>query len=69
MTAARRALELVRREALLAELDAIDGLSWGVSEKRLSVVKARESVEEALDRLAIDEARRRRAAGHGGFAR
>ena len=69
VTAARRALELARREALLAELDAIDGLSWGVSEKRLSVVKARESVEEALDRLAIDEARRRRAAGHGGFAR
>lgn len=69
VTAARRALELTRREALLAELDVIDGLSWGVSEKRLSVVKARESVEEALDRLAIDEARRRRAAGHGGFAR
>lgn len=69
VTATRRALELARREALLAELDAIDGLSWGVSEKRLSVVKARESVEEALDRLAIDEARRRRAAGHGGFAR
>lgn len=69
VTAARRALELARREALLAELDVIDGLSWGVSEKRLSVVKARESVEEALDRLAIDEARRRRAAGRGGFAR
>lgn len=69
VTAARRALELARREELLAELDAIDGLSWGVSEKRLSVVKARESVEEALDRLAIDEARRRRSAGHGGFAR
>lgn len=69
VTAARRALELARREALLAELDVIDGLSWGVSEKRLSVMKARESVEEALDRLAIDEARRRRAAGHGGFAR
>jgi len=69
VTATRRALELARREALLAELDAIDGLSWGVSEKRLSVVKARESVEEALDRLAIDEARRRRAAGRGGFAR
>ena len=68
VTAARRALELARREALLAELDVIDGLSWGVSEKRLSVVKAREGVEEALDRLAIDEARRR-AAGHGGFAR
>lgn len=68
VTAARRALELARREALLAELDVIDGLSWGVSEKRLSVVKAGESVEEALDRLAIDEARRR-AAGHGGFAR
>ena len=45
-----------------------DGLSWGVSETRLSVVKAGESVEEALDRLAIDEARRR-AAGHGGFTR
>lgn len=69
VTAARRALELARREALLAELDVIDGLSWGVSETRLSVVKARESVEEALDRLAIDEARRRRAAGHDGFAR
>lgn len=67
VTAARRALELARREALLAELDVIDGLSWGVSEKRLSVAKAREGVEEALDRLAIDEARR--AAGRGGFAR
>ena len=32
VTAARRALELARREALLAELDVIDGLSWGEGE-------------------------------------
>ena len=44
----RARLELARRELLLAELDGIDGLSWGVSDKGPLVVNAMERVEEAL---------------------
>lgn len=51
----RRSLELARREALLSELDAIDGLSWGVSERAPRVIKAQEDVEEAKERLAWAE--------------
>lgn len=46
----RAALELARREALLAELDVVDGLSWGVSEDASLVRKAKADVDEALDR-------------------
>lgn len=55
----RQSLELARREALLAELDVIDGVHWGVSELDPAVIKARESVEEAHDLLAWAERRRR----------
>lgn len=51
----RRSLELARREALLSELDTIDGLSWGVSERAPRVIKAQEDVEEAKERLAWAE--------------
>lgn len=44
----RARLELARRELLLAELDGIDGSSWGVSDKGPLVVNAMERVEEAL---------------------
>ena len=55
----RQSLELARREALLAELDAIDGVHWGVSELNPAAIKARESVEEARDLLAWTEKRGR----------
>lgn len=55
----RQSLELARREALLAELDAIDGVHWGVSELDPAAIKARESVEEARDLLAWAEKRGR----------
>lgn len=55
----RQSLELARREALLAELDVINGVHWGVSELDPAVIKARESVEETRDLLAWAERRRR----------
>lgn len=58
-TKERQSLELARREALLAELDAIDGVHWGVSELDPAAIKARESVEEARDLLAWTEKRGR----------
>ncbi len=48
---ARAALELSRREALLAELDAADGVSWGTSDGGTEVLRARELVDEAKSRL------------------
>ena len=48
---ARAALELARREALLAELDAADGVSWGTSDGGTEVLRARELVDEAKSRL------------------
>lgn len=50
-TKARKALELARREALLAELNAVDGMSWGTSSSGAEVLRARELVEEAKSRL------------------
>lgn len=44
---ARGRLELARREALLAELEGIDGLSWGVSDSRPEVLWAKEAVGRA----------------------
>lgn len=49
-SARRAAVELARREALLAELNAIDGLRWGVSASRPDVIRAREAIEEARER-------------------
>lgn len=57
----RRSLELARREALLSELDTIDGLSWGVSERAPRVIKAQEDVEEAKERLAWAECHLKRS--------
>lgn len=48
---AREALELARREALLAELDAVDGMSWGTSGAGAEALRARELVDEARSRL------------------
>lgn len=44
---ARDALELARREALLAELDAVDGMSWGTSGAGAEAKRALELVDEA----------------------
>ena len=55
----RQSLELTRREALLAELDVIDGVHWGVSKLDPAAIKARESVEEARDLLSWVERRER----------
>lgn len=55
----RQSLELARREALLTELDVIDGVHWGVSELDPAAIKARESVEEARDLLSWVERRGR----------
>ena len=49
-TARRAAVELARREALLAELNVIDGMTWGTSTSRPSVVRALEAIEEARER-------------------
>ena len=46
----RAAVELARREALLAELNAIDGLRWGASASHPTVIRAREAIEEARER-------------------
>ena len=43
----RAALELARRRALLAELNAIDGTRWGASRKGRTVQAALEEVERA----------------------
>ncbi len=48
---AREALELARREALLAELDAVDAMSWGTSDSGPEALRARELVDEARSRL------------------
>ena len=50
-SSARASFELARREALLSELNVIDGLSWGTSENAPEVVNARARIEEARDRL------------------
>lgn len=47
----RETLELARREALLAELDAVDGVSWGTSGAGPEALRARELVDEARSRL------------------
>lgn len=49
-SARRAAVELARREALLAELNAIDGLRWGASASHPTVIRAREAIEEARER-------------------
>lgn len=49
-SARRAAIELARREALLAELNVIDGLRWGVSASHPAVIRAREAIEEARER-------------------
>lgn len=49
-SARRAAVELARREALLAELNAIDGMTWGTSTSRPSVVRALEAIDEARER-------------------
>lgn len=49
-SARRAAVELARREALLAELNVIDGLRWGVSASHPAVIRAREAIEEARER-------------------
>ena len=49
-SARRAAVELARREALLAELNAIDGLRWGASASHPAVIRAREAIEEARER-------------------
>ena len=49
-SARRAAVELARREALLAELNAIDGLRWGASASPPTVIRAREAIEEARER-------------------
>lgn len=49
-SARRAAVELARREALLAELDVIDGLSWGSSKTRPAVIRAHEAIDEARER-------------------
>lgn len=61
---ARREVERARREALLAELNAIDGLSWGASESDPYVLKAKDDVEYALaqERAIRKRNRERRAA-------
>lgn len=48
---ARAILELARREALLSELNAIDGSSWGTSNMEPEVVAALVKVDEARSRL------------------
>ena len=48
VTPERALLERRRREALLAELNVIDGLSWGTSCNNPSVVFAKRRVESAL---------------------
>ena len=47
----RATLELARRELLLAELNAVDGMSWGTSDSSPEALLARERVDEALSRL------------------
>lgn len=49
-SARRAAVELARREALLAELNVIDGMTWGTSTSRPSVVRALEAIDEARER-------------------
>lgn len=49
-SARRAAVELARREALLAELNAIDGLRWGASASHPTVIRAREAIKEARER-------------------
>ena len=49
-SARRAAVELARREALLAELNAIDGLRWGASASHPTVIRTREAIEEARER-------------------
>ena len=49
-SARRAAVELACREALLAELNAIDGMRWGASASHPTVIRAREAIEEARER-------------------
>lgn len=55
----RASLELARREALLCELDAVDGMNWGTSRDAPAVRKALEDVEYAKARLRAPEGRSR----------
>ncbi|WP_321973504.1 hypothetical protein [Paratractidigestivibacter sp.] len=56
-THARAAVELTRRRALLAELNAIDGTRWGASQKGRTVQSALEEVERAEWELKQAEGR------------
>ncbi|WP_322290276.1 hypothetical protein [Paratractidigestivibacter sp.] len=56
-THARAAVELARRRALLAELNAIDGTRWGASQKGRTVQSALEEVERAEWELKQAEGR------------
>lgn len=47
----RFSLELARREALLSELNEVDGVHWGTSDKAPAVLAAKCRVDEALDAL------------------
>ncbi len=51
-TSTRRAtLELARREALLAELNTVDEMSWGTSGSGAEALHAREAMDKARSRL------------------
>ena len=49
-SSAEIALRGLHGEALLAELNAIDGLRWGASASHPTVIRAREAIEEARER-------------------